>query len=128
MTGERRAQGDWEWDWLDLVNGMCPPFPENDWLTPLYWPLVQAAYADPVLRALFPAKALNVLVFPSDPDWWQTPAESGPPGIAVGSEGWYSVVADCRPGAEALFESRDPNAAVVCLARMIADGAISDME
>jgi hypothetical protein len=124
MTGDSRGDAEGiEREWLNLLEWHSPPHADADWFTPLFWPLLQAMAAEPILRAGFPARALNAIGVVPDADWWgASEAERRRwPMIATGSSGIYTVCTDITPhGSRELFATEDPHAAAAYLAEIVA--------
>ncbi|MEU8181295.1 DUF6193 family natural product biosynthesis protein [Micromonospora sp. NPDC049047] len=102
-----------------LLDEHAPPHDEaRSWLSSAFWPLLQAAYAEPVLRSAYPRTPLNTLVPGPGPHILDIPAEGRRPTVAVGSDGWYSVFSRRTPDSECLLQTRDPVEAAALLARL----------
>lgn len=105
--------------WQLLFEEHAPPHDvERDWFSPAFWPLLQAAYAEPMLRSAYPRTPVNTLVPGHGPHIWGVPTEERRPTVAVWSDGWYSVFGRAAPGSECLLQTRDPVEAAALLARL----------
>ncbi|MET7971450.1 DUF6193 family natural product biosynthesis protein [Micromonospora sp. NPDC005305] len=105
--------------WQMLLDEHAPPHDEErGWLSPAFWPLLQAAYAEPVLRSAYPRTPVDTLVPGHGPHIWGIPAEERRPTVAVWSDGWYSVFSRAAPDSERLLQTRDPVEAAALLARL----------
>lgn len=110
--------------WLRLLEWHSPPHSDDEWFTPLFWPLLQAMASEPTLRAGFPARALNTIGVVPDADWWAAPEADRRrwPMIATDSSGLYTVCTDITPrGSRELFATADPRAAAAYLANVVAE-------
>jgi hypothetical protein len=105
--------------WDAYLREYAPPH-DNDWFAD-FWPLLQAASAEAVLRALFPDLDHNLFVVGPDLEIWDHPIEELLPVVATDSYG-YVLVSNGVPdlGVE-LMRSRDPTEVAAAWARLVAE-------
>jgi hypothetical protein len=112
--------------WTDILAAYEPPHPDSDWFAPLFWPLLGAAHAEPVLGGLYPGQSMIYLGFFDDERWWEPLSGrfDRTPLIATLSTGTYTVLADARtPAPTPLLTTANPADAARYIAQLLADGA-----
>jgi len=111
--------------WADLLDEAKPPHPARNWFAPYFWPLAQAAYAEPVLRGLYPGQSVNNLGFFENELWWTPTATEARtrPVITTTSFGTYRVVVDAWTQPTELILTADPAEAARFVAHLLAEQA-----
>lgn len=112
--------------WSDLVDSARPPHRDNDWFAPCFWPLIQAAHAEPALRALYPGQSMMFLGFFEDNHWWQQHPDTlaSRPRIATTADGRYHVIVGMLTSTQTeLLSTSDPAEAVRFVVNMLAEQA-----
>jgi hypothetical protein len=112
--------------WTDILATYEPPHPDANWFAPMFWPLLQAAHAEPVLRRLYPGQSMMYLGFFDHDRWWELlPGHlDSAPLIATWSTGMYTVAAAARaPTSTELLATNNPTEAARYVARLLDIGA-----
>ena len=91
--------------------------PDSDWFAPKLLGLLDAVDRHPDLRSRYPVEAMNQIGFAPE----QPREDAFPPGIGVGSAGFYAVVDQIGPSGRAVMETSSPDEALQRLAGLLND-------